>query len=279
MFKKSLVSLIAISVLILSGCGKHEKDKKSQDQLALIKQKGEIVVGVKYDAKPFGYVDVDGNLKGFDIDLAQILAKKILGNEKRVTFRQVYTHNRISKLNSGEVDMVIATMTITPDRAQVVKFSIPYYDVGQAVMIRKTSSINSIGDLNGRRTFVILGTTAEKNLRHFAPEAIVKGYRTYQGAFDAFEAARGEAITTDDTIIAGFIQDHHKYKMLPQRYTKEGYAIAFRKDPSTDSLKADVDNIITNMRKNGEMNALKHKWLPQESDKKFKNKIEKRRMK
>lgn len=258
MIKKALLCLIMASVFVLTGCAKKE-DKK--DTLLEIKKRGELIVGVKYDSKPFGFVE-NGKLQGYDIDMAHLIAKRIFGNERLVRFVEVNAQNRISKLNSGEVDMLIATMSINPQRAEVIDFSLPYYYAGQALMIRKGTAIKSVGDLNGRRVIIVLGTTGEKNIRYLAPEVILQGYKTYQDGFDAFLNRKAEAMTTDDSILAGFVMDHPEFTILPQRYSQDAYGIAFRKGPENASLKAEVNAAIGELRRKGKLNHLKSIWLP-----------------
>ena len=259
MIKKILICLLMFSTFLVTGCTKKEKDDK--DLLSVIKNRGEIVVGVKFDSKPFGFVQ-DGKLQGYDIDIAHLLAKRILGNEKLVRFVEVNASNRISKLNSGEVDMVIATMSINPKRLEVVDFSLPYYYTGQAIMIRKGTDIKTVGDLNGRRVIVVLGTTGEKNIRYFAPEVILQGYRSYEEGFKAFLNRKAQAMTSDDTILAGFVMDHPEFMILPQRYSQDAYAIAFRKEPQSASLKTEVNLAIGELRRKGHLNYLKSRWMP-----------------
>ena len=267
MIKKVLLCLIILSVVVITGCTKKE-DKK--DTLLEIKKRGELIVGVKYDSKPFGFVK-DGKLQGYDIDMAHLIAKRILGNERLVRFVEVNAQNRISKLNSGEVDMLIATMSINPQRTEVIDFSIPYYYAGQALMIRKGTAIKSVSDLNGRRVIIVLGTTGEKNIRYLAPEVILQGYKTYQDGFDAFLNHKAEAMTTDDSILAGFVMDHPEFTILPQRYSQDAYGIAFRKGSENASLKTEVNSAIGELRRKGKLNYLKSIWLPTASTG-FKNK-------
>ena len=80
-----------MSVFVLAGCKKQEEKK---DTLSEIKKRGELVVGVKYDSKPFGFVE-DGKLQGYDIDIAHLIAKRILGNERLVRFVEVNSSERI----------------------------------------------------------------------------------------------------------------------------------------------------------------------------------------
>ena len=262
MFKKILSILILVMVAFSTGC---EKKQEKKDLLTTIKNRGELVVGVKYDSKPFGFVE-NGKLQGYDVDVAHLIAKRILGNERLVRFVEVDAANRISKLNSGDVDILIATMTVTPQRKEVVDFSLPYFYAGQAVMIRKGSLIKTIGDLNERRVVIVLGTTSEKNLRYFAPESAIQGYRNYQEAFSAMKDGRAEAMSADDAILAGFIMDNSEFTMLPQRYTQEGYAIAFRKGVENTSLKNEVNGAISELYKKGKLNHLKAQWVPVSSN-------------
>ncbi len=260
MIKKILTTLMIASVFVLCGCKKSEQDE-TKSQLSEIKKRGELIVGVKFDSKPFGFVE-NGKLQGYDVDIAHLMAKRILGNERLVRFVEVSPSNRISKLNSGEVDMVVATMTITPQRLEVVDFSLPYYYTGQAIMIRKGTSIKKVGDLNGRRVIIVLGTTSEKNLRYFAPEARLQGYKSYQEAFAGFQNNKAEAMTSDDSILAGFVLDHPEFMMLPQRYSQDGYGIAFRKGEESQSLRNEVNLAIGELRQKGRLNQLKMQWMP-----------------
>lgn len=264
MLKKTILCLMMLSVFVLTGCSRHNETSEDNDTLTQIKKRGELIVGVKYDSKPFGFIK-DGKLQGYDIDIAHLMAKRILGNEKLIKFVEVDAQNRISKLNSGEVDMVIATMSINPKRAEVVDFSLPYYYAGQAIMIRKGTAIKTVGDLNGRRVIIVLGTTGEKNIRFLAPEVILQGYKTYQDGFNAFLDRKAEAMTSDDSILAGFVMDHPEFMILPQRYSQDGYGIAFRKEPQSHALKSEVNIAIGELRRKGYLNFLKSKWLPSAS--------------
>lgn len=261
MLKKILISLIMISVFTATGCAKKESQK---DTLVEIKKRGELIVGVKYDSKPFGYVE-NGKLKGYDIDIAHLMAKRILGNEKLVKFVEVDATNRIAKLNSGEVDMIIATMSKNQQREEVVDFSVPYFYTGQAIMVRKGTAIKNISDLNGRRVIIVLGTTGEKNIRYLAPEVIIQGYKSYKDGFDAFLNRRAEAMTTDDSILSGFVIDNPEFVILPQRYSQDSYCIALRKGSENISLKTEINNAISELRRKGYLTQLKAQWMPSSS--------------
>ncbi|KFN15492.1 bacterial extracellular solute-binding s, 3 family protein [Bacillus pseudomycoides] len=118
MFKmKKLFVLIVFSclfTLIVAGCGKETSGGKVVDQ---IKKRGKLVVGVKNDTNLFGLKDpATGKVEGFDVDIAKALAKKILGDESKVEFKEVTSKTRIPMLKNGDIDTIIATMTITEER-------------------------------------------------------------------------------------------------------------------------------------------------------------------
>lgn len=257
--KKFLPLIFILGVCSLLCACTAEKQHKTLMEKILKADK--ITVGVKFDAKPFGFIDKTGELQGFDIDLAKKIAKNILGDENKVEFVQVTPSTRIITLTSGKVDMIIANMSITPQRQNVVDFSTPYYIAGQALMIPESSSVQGLTDLRGKKVIVVLGSTGEKSIKHFAPNAIIQGFKTNTEAYNALKSGNGEAMTTDDTILAGFVMDDPTMKILPKRYTQEPYAIAFRQDEESAALRENVNHILEHMKKSGELTRLKNKWV------------------
>lgn len=256
--KKTLLILISLFMILgLSGCSNDE----NQDALQKIIKNDRIVFGVKYDTKPFGYLNANKKLEGFDIDLAKLITKNILGNENKAVFKQVTTSNRIETLNSGDVDMVIATMSITPKRRQIVDFSIPYYMAGQAVLVPKNSKIKTINDLNNKKVIIIFGSTAEQNLKLVAPDAILMGFKTYTEGYNALKNGVGDAMTSDNTILMGIAQEDKSLRILQKCYTREPYAIAFRKGIPTQKLQERVDFILENLRRTGDLKQLRNMWI------------------
>lgn len=255
--KKLILFMLMIS-LFLSGCSDKTKNR---DVLSKVQEENKIVVGVKYDSKPFGFIDKDNQLKGFDIDIAKGIAKRILGDENSVEFKQVTPSNRILKLSSGEIDMIVATMTISQSRMELVEFTQPYYKIGQAVLVKKNSDIYSTKDLNKRRVAIILGSVSEKQLRLLAPDAKIKGYKTYSEAYSALLKGEADAISSDDSILYGFLYDNKSLRILPERYTKENYAIAYRKDEKSKKFGEKVEEALLDMQKRGEIIQIKRKWI------------------
>ena len=255
---KKLFSLLILFVLLLTSCGK----KKEETSLEKILNRDLLIVGVKTDAKPFGFIsETTGEHAGFDIDVARYVAQDLLGSERKIKFVSVTPSTRIEAITSGEVDMVIATMSIVPQRQYLIDFSKPYYIAGQTALVKKDSDVRTFADLGKKTTIVVLGTTAEKNLRRIIPTAKIIGYKTNKEAFRAFEEGVGDAISNDDTILSSFVSNHNEYKMLKNRISREPYAIGFKKSETEDNeLKRLLDIIITRMHKDGTIKELKNKW-------------------
>lgn len=255
---KKLLLLLMLIVFIFCGC--VQKSSK-YDLYEYIVKNGKIIVGISFDSKPFGFKDKDGQIKGIEADLAREIAQRILGDKNKVIFRNVASQDRINALKSGYVDMVISTMTITPQRKRLVNFSDPYFIAGQAIAVRKDSKINSHYDLINKRVIVELGTTGERNIKRFIPNALIQGYDNNSEAIEAFKNnSYIDAITTDDSLLQGLVMENSNYMILPQRLTQEPYGIAFKKSQLTQSLRNKINEIIHEIKIDGTLQQIKDKW-------------------
>src|SRR5471032_1591559 len=121
------------------------------NSVAAIKARGVLKIGVKYDSPPFGSLNPSTNtVTGFDIDIAHAIAKHIFGDASKVEISQVKSDNRVPLVQSGDIDMFVATTTITPARLKVIDFSNVYYRAGQSLLVKKGSPIKSYKDLDGK---------------------------------------------------------------------------------------------------------------------------------
>lgn len=256
MLRKNLLLLIFI-ILISGNCiAKNDKN----DLYGTILKRDKIIVGISFDSKPFGFKDSDGQVKGMEADLAREIAERILGSRNKVVFKNITSQDRIKTAMSDNVDMVISTMTITNERKRFVDFSVPYFVAGQAICVRKDSKIDSIYDLMNKKIIVILGTTGEKNIKHFIPNALIQGYINNSDAINAFKNGSDDAITTDDSLLQGLVIENSDYRLLPKKLTKEPYGIAFKKSKQTKSLKNNINNIINEIRLDGTLITIKNRW-------------------
>lgn len=256
MIKKIILVLICFC-FIFSGCGKKASEN---DDFANVIKRDKLIVGVRDDAPPFGFKDEKGNLIGYDIDLAKIIAKDILGNENKIEFVPVTASNRIMKLSAGEVDFLIATMSITNQRQQILDFSVPYYVAGQAILVNSSSKATSLSDFEGKKLIIVFGSTSERNLRTNVPEVNVIGYKTYNDAYRALKQNKADGIVADDTILLSYALKDKSVKLLPKRYSKEPYAVVFRKEKESERLLIRVNHIIGRLESKGVLNRLQEKW-------------------
>lgn len=226
-----------------------------------IMQRGKIRVGISLDSKPFGFKNEKGEIVGYDADLARYIAQYLLKSRNKLEFIPVTHSNRLIMVSTGKVDIVVSTVTINPQRQEVVSFSIPYDVAGQAVLVKSNSAIKSITDLADQNVGVIFGTTAEKNIHNLVPTARILGFRSYQDAYEALKADRISAITSDDTILSKYVMDNSSVKLLPRRYSREPYGIAFKKGNSTVKLKENIDFAIKDMQQKNVIPRLRKQWV------------------
>lgn len=252
--------ILCVLLLCMVFCGCAKKQSKTPDTLDKITQRGKLIVGVRNDTAPFGFVDKNGNIVGYDIDLARIVAKSLLNNENKLELVPVTASNRIMKLNSGEVDMLIATMSITSRRQQILDFSTPYHVAGQAILVKNTSKATNLRDFVGKKLIIVFGSTSENNLRTNVPEIDVLGFKNYQDAFNALKSGKADGIVADDTILYNLASKDKSVKILPKRYSQEPYAIALRKENESARLLKNLDYTIENLQSSGKLNKMSAKW-------------------
>lgn len=255
---KKLTVLFLFVIFICCGCG--SKPKQTVSTLDIINKRGEIIVGVRTDTFPFGFIDKNGKNAGYDIDIANMIAEEIFNEKGKIKFVPVTSSDRMMKLYSEDVDMIVATTSITPTRMQILDFSDPYYLAGQAILVRSDSKITSLRDLNDKKVIIVFGSTSERSLRNAIPNVGIVGYKTYDEAYNALKQGKAEAIVSDDTILVGYALKDKSVKLLPRRYTKEPYAVAFRKGAESKELIRIVNYVIGSKRRNGTLRNLQSKY-------------------
>ncbi|KRN93542.1 amino acid ABC transporter periplasmic protein [Pediococcus stilesii] len=218
--------------------------------------------GVKADTKLFGLMNVKtSQIEGFDIDMAKALTKKMLGKDAKANFVQVTSQTRIPLLKNGNLDAIIATMTITDERKKVVDFSNSYFDAGQSLLVKKGSPIKNVQDLNksGTKVIGVVGSNSVENIKKFAPKAQVIQLQDYAQALTALKSGQGAALTTDNGILFGMAVDNPNYQVVGKAFTKEPYGVAINK--GQDDLKEHVNKALKELEKSGEYNKLIEKWF------------------
>lgn len=254
---KRLLLFIIISVVFLSGCGKKQYEK---DDLSAIIQRDKLIVGVRTDTQPFGFLDKNNEHAGYDIDIAKIIAAAVLGDDKKIEFVNVTASDRIRKLITHEVDILAATISITDQRQEILDFSIPYYAAGLAMMLPAKSNIISLKELSGKKVIIVYGSTGEHSIKTVVPNVNVIGYKTYDEAYNALKSGTADALIADDTLLYRYTLSDPSVKLLPKRYSKEYYAVALRKDDASQRLLIRVNSVLQNLQSTGKLNILQKKW-------------------
>ena len=215
--KKLLGVLLSIILVmgILVGCGSSTKTSdtdsatgnESSDSsgsaeartLDEIKKDGKIRIGVFSDKNPFGYVDSNGEVQGYDVEFAKRIGKDLLGSEDAVEFVYVEAASRVEYLKSGKVDIILANFTVTDERKEAVDFALPYMKVSLGVVSPDDALITDADQLEGKDIIVVKGTTAEAYFSETYPDLNLVKYDEYQEAYDALLDGRGDAFATDNT--------------------------------------------------------------------------------
>lgn len=176
-----------------------------------IKEDGKIKIGVFSDKNPFGYVDENGEVQGYDVYFAKRLAKDLLGNEEDVEFTYVEAASRVEYLQSAKVDVILANFTVTDERKEKVDFALPYMKVALGVVSPDDALITSADDLKDKKLIVVKGTTAETYFTENYPDLELVKYDEYQEAYDALLDGRGDAFSTDNTEVLAWAQQNEGF--------------------------------------------------------------------
>jgi len=254
----SLLITSLLLVLTLTGCG--SQSLSSQNVLENDKKSKTITWGVKADTKLLGLVDVkDGKEKGFEVDLAKALTKKMLGKDATAKFVTVTSQSRIPLVKHGYIDAIIATMTITPERKKTIDFANPYFDAGQSILVKKSSSVKKVQDLNGKTIIGVVGSNSVQNVKKFAPKAQVLQLPDYAQALTALKSGQGDALTTDNVILAGMAVSNPGYELTGKAFTTEPYGIGINKGQK--DFKKAVNKALKEVQADGTYNKLIMKWF------------------
>src|SRR5690242_5695958 len=148
---------------------------QQQSQFDVVMKRGTLVVGVSSEAPPFGFIDDKGQLVGFDIDIAHLIAKSLFGDDKpdRVKFVKEGFAARWPNIDSGVIDVGIQLTTIQPDRIMRVGFTRSYIDSNFVLVVRADSKIHSLADLNDSKysTAILAGPIQKARADAYFPKA------------------------------------------------------------------------------------------------------------
>lgn len=229
--------------------------------MAAISDRGRLVVGISADTLLLASRNPQsGAIEGFDIDMAKAVATAIFGDEERIQLRVITAAERIPLLEEGAVDIVVRAFSMTCARWEQVAFSEEYYRSGQQILVRQGSDITGLSTLAGHKVCAPNGTSSLANLVALAPEAEPVGAVNHTGCLVLFQRGEVDAITGDDTVLAGLAaQDPYAVVLEEEPFTEEPYGIGVARE-STD-LVAFINGVLAQLRANGEWTASYERWL------------------
>ncbi|WP_155287790.1 transporter substrate-binding domain-containing protein [Lacticaseibacillus zhaodongensis] len=258
LWKFILPLLMLLGLTTLAGCG---NSVASRDTLTDASNSNTIIWGVKADTNLFGLMNIKtGKIQGFDVDLAKAITKEILGPKGKAKFVQVTSDTRMPLLKAGNIDAIIATMTITPDREKQVDFSNIYFKAGGSLLVKKGSPIKSVKDLKkGTKVIVVQGSTYGPEVKAAAPQTKVLQLGDYASAFTALKSGQGDALSTDNGILYGMSLQDKDYRVVGGTYTKEPYGIAVNK--GQHAFRRSINEALSKLKENGEYDKIANKWF------------------
>ncbi|MEU2563943.1 glutamate ABC transporter substrate-binding protein [Streptomyces longispororuber] len=236
--------LLALS-LTATACGGDDKDDKGSGGGK------KITIGIKFDQPGLGQKTPDGKYEGFDVDVATYVAKELGYKEGDIEWKEAKSADRETMLQRGDVDFIAATYSITPEREEKVDFAGPYLLAHQDVLVRADDdSIKSPKDLNSKKLCSVTGSTSAQNIKDkLAPKAQLQRYGAYSQCLTGVQNKVIDALTTDDSILAGYAAQKNfqgKFKLGGFKMTNENYGIGVKKG---SDLKKKINDALTKMVK------------------------------
>jgi glutamate transport system substrate-binding protein len=234
-----LVATVVALMLLAAACGGDDGGGgqggggfAEGSTMARLQQAGKVRVGTKFDQPLFGQKNLEGNLEGFDIEIAKLIAGELAIQPSGIEWVEAVSANREPFIQQDKVDFVVATYTINDKRKQVVDFAGPYYVAGQDIMVKKGNPLGIKGpdDLAAKKVCSVTGSTPAENIRTNYPDAKLTEFDVYSKCAEALKNDQVEAVTTDNVILLGLIsQDPEAFELVGKKFTEEPYGIGVKK--------------------------------------------------
>lgn len=258
--KKVIAILIVLSLGLIAGCG---GDSSKKDD-GLENQKKILRVATSPDFSPFEFIDAEGKIVGFDVDLMNAIGKK-LGRE--VEFENSSWDGLIPALQSGNVDVVIAGMAITPERQEQILFSDPYYETGLGIFVAKDSGIKSLDDLKNKRIAVQVGTLGQ-DIAEGVEGAEVQKLNVSSDTFLELKNGTVDAVINHVPVFKYYVKitGIDTLEIAGEALTAASDGIAVRKD--NQELADDINKALKEIKESGEYDAIYEKWFGEKPEKK-----------
>ena len=233
---------------------------EAQDAVSNIRNRGRLIVGLDIGSNLFSFRDpITGEITGFDVDIAGEVARDIFGTPSQVEYRILSSADRINALQNNEVDIVVKTMSITCERRKLVNFSTVYLNAYQRILAPRDSAITQASDLPGKRVCAAKGTTSLERVRRITPAPIIVTVVTWADCLVALQQRQVDAVSTDDSILAGLVSQDPYLHIVGPNMNQEPYGIGV--NLQNEGLVRFVNGTLERIRRDGTWNTLYRKWL------------------
>ena len=234
--------------------------EQAADAVANIKARGRLIVGLDIGSNLFSFRDpITGEITGFDVDIAGEVARDIFGTPSQVEYRILSSADRISALQNNQVDIVVKTMSITCERKKLVNFSTVYFVANQRILAPRDSTITQASDLSGKRVCAVKGTTSLQRIQEISPSPIVIQVVTWADCLVALQQRQVDAVSTDDSILAGLVAQDPYLHIVGPSMNVEPYGIGI--NLANTGLVRFVNGTLERIRRDGTWSTLYRKWL------------------
>jgi polar amino acid transport system substrate-binding protein len=196
---------------------------------AEIKSRGKLAIGVKCDYPPFGSINEGGKNAGFEIDLAHKMAEYAFGDAGAVSFTCVTGENRVPYLTTKRIDLIMATMNYTPERAKTIDFTKPYFDSGVKLLVPKNSEVSDFADVAGKSVITIKGTTSSIWLSQCMKDVKQQLFEQTSEALAALRQKRGVAFAQDDTLLVDLADKNNDLSVAGDAKADSPWGMGVRK--------------------------------------------------
>ena len=256
---KKIVSILLAAIMLL-GCCTAFADAATDDSYQKILDKGQLIMGLDDSFPPMGYRDEDGNIVGFDVDVATEVCNR-MGVE--LVLQPISWSAKVMELNSGNIDCIWNGFTITEELQEQITFSEPYLSNTQVIVVRGDSDIQTLDDLAGKSLGVQAGSSAVAALDEnpdFRDSVTVNEFSDNMTAMLDLENGGLDAVLVD-VIVAGYYFSQHDsdLRQLDESLASEEYGVGFRKDDL--SLVENVNRILNEMAEDGTLAEISTKWF------------------
>ena len=233
---------------------------QADDAVAKIKARGRLIVGLDIGSNLFSFRDpITGEITGFDVDIAGEVARDIFGTPSQVEYRILSSADRVAALQNNQVDIVVKRMSITCERKKLVNFSTVYLVANQRILAPRDSPITQASDLSDKRVCAVKGTTSLQRVQEINPSPIVIEVVTWADCLVALQQRQVDAVSTDDSILAGLVAQDPYLHIVGPSMNEEPYGIGINLEDT--GLVRFVNGTLDRIRRDGTWSTLYRKWL------------------